>query len=404
MVDRASLTQRVGKTLYHHWRNSFLFDGAARRELKDEGDLSQRQAGSDEDHLRGALAWLCRAHDSTAQRGVARGYAAAWNFHFDARGWQPAYPETTGYLIPTFMDVALQQGQDALMQRALGMADWEIEVQLPSGAVMGGTVEQPPSPAVFNTGQVILGWERAYRQSGQQRYLLAACRAADYLLAVQQAEGQWRVGNSRFADAKTTTYNVRVGWALILLGQTANRPDYIAAGRRNVDATLAMQNDNGWFRCNCLSDPGAPLLHTICYAIEGIAGAALALQHDVYLQRAQLALDHLLPLIDHRGFIPGRLDGNWQGRVEWACLTGSAQLAGQLLLLAHPLQRPDYKEGAARLLAFVKRTQNLHSADPGIRGGIKGSYPFSGGYGRYELLNWAAKFFIDALLLQQQNR
>jgi len=43
-------------------------------------------------------------------------------------------------------------------------------------------------------------------------------------------------------------------------------------------------------------------------------------------------------------------------------------------------------------------TQNRTSAEPGLRGGIKGSYPLDGEYGRYEVLNWATKFFVDALI------
>ena len=35
-----------------------------------------------------------------------------------------------------------------------------------------------------------------------------------------------------------------------------------------------------------------------------------------------------------------------------------------------------------------------------IAGGVKGSFPVSGGYGPYEYLNWAAKFFVDANLLE----
>ncbi|MEG3640532.1 hypothetical protein [Magnetococcus sp. PR-3] len=402
MAESVSLLGKVKKTLYHHYRTSPLFDGEARQEIKNDGDLSQRQVMTDAVHLKAAIDWICRAHDTTGRQGVARGYAAAWNFHFDAKGWQPAYPETTGYIIPTLMDAAQRLDNPEFTHRALEMADWEIAVQMPNGAVMGGTVDRPPSPAVFNTGQVILGWERAYRESGEKRYLDAACRAADYLISVQETEGHWRTGNSQFADAKTTTYNVRVGWSLILLGQTANNAAYIEAGKRNVDSAIAQQNENGWFRSNCLSDPGAPLLHTISYAIEGILGAALALDHTPYLKRAQLAADALLTTIDDQGFIPGRIDGNWQGTVDWACLTGSSQLAAQLLLLASKLDRADYADAAARLITFVKRTQNLHSNNPGILGGIKGSYPFDGGYGRYELLNWAAKFYIDALLLQQQ--
>ena len=49
------------------------------------------------------------------------------------------------------------------------------------------------------------------------------------------------------------------------------------------------------------------------------------------------------------------------------------------------------------VLRFLKSTQNRTSTDPGLRGGIKGSYPVDGEYGRFEVLNWATKFFIDAL-------
>ena len=38
----------------------------------------------------------------------------------------------------------------------------------------------------------------------------------------------------------------------------------------------------------------------------------------------------------------------------------------------------------------------------GIRGGIAGCYPVWGGYIQYGYPNWAAKFFIDALLLIEQ--
>jgi hypothetical protein len=30
---------------------------------------------------------------------------------------------------------------------------------------------------------------------------------------------------------------------------------------------------------------------------------------------------------------------------------------------------------------------------------MKGSFPFDGPYGQYEMLSWAAKFFCDALMM-----
>jgi hypothetical protein len=61
-----------------------------------------------------------------------------------------------------------------------------------------------------------------------------------------------------------------------------------------------------------------------------------------------------------------------------------------------------YLDAAQRANRFVKATQDLKSNDLGIRGGIKGSYPIYGRYGKYQYLNWAAKFFIDALLLEEE--
>jgi hypothetical protein len=45
--------------------------------------------------------------------------------------------------------------------------------------------------------------------------------------------------------------------------------------------------------------------------------------------------------------------------------------------------------------AFVRRTVRI-DGPPDIRGGVKGSFPVDGDYGRFEYLNWAAKFTVDA--------
>ena len=56
------------------------------------------------------------------------------------------------------------------------------------------------------------------------------------------------------------------------------------------------------------------------------------------------------------------------------------------------------RNGAPAVLRFLKRTQNRHGREPGVRGGIKGSWPVGGDYGAYEVLNWATKFFADTLM------
>ena len=57
-----------------------------------------------------------------------------------------------------------------------------------------------------------------------------------------------------------------------------------------------------------------------------------------------------------------------------------------------------YLEGANKAIELVKRGQLLESDNPGLRGAIPGSDPLWGWYNDGIMPNWAAKFFIDALL------
>ena len=54
------------------------------------------------------LAWLCLAQDqsATADGGVARNFSLL-------RGWASSYPETTGYIIPTMIELATRRGDPA---------------------------------------------------------------------------------------------------------------------------------------------------------------------------------------------------------------------------------------------------------------------------------------------------
>ena len=59
---------------------------------------------------------------------------------------------------------------------------------------------------------------------------------------------------------------------------------------------------------------------------------------------------------------------------------------------------PSYAAAALRAIAYTAATQDLETGHEGIRGGIAGSFPIYGPYERMKYPNWAAKFFIDALL------
>lgn len=352
--------------------------------------------------LRAAIDWICRAQDVANDGGVPRSYSLVYNMHFRRSGWMGSYPETTGYIIPTLFDYARRTGRTDLVQRAVRMADWECDVQLPNGAVKGGTVDEPATPAVFNTGQVLFGWVRAYQETGNERYLTAARRAGDFLLSAQDADGAWRKSLSGFTSSAMSsyTYNTRSAWGLLQLAEVSGHAAYRDAAVRNVEFALTQQVPSGWFKSNCLYDPVRPLLHTIAYAMRGVLEIGIAIDEPRYIRAVQTGADALLGALRPDGSLAGRYTEQWQAAVEWSCLTGNSQMGTVWARLYHATGDRKYVDGLARVNRYNQSVQWMHTGNPDLDGAISGAFPFHGRYGRFEVLNWAAKFFADALMFE----
>ncbi len=355
-----------------------------------------------EPHLREAIDWLTRAQDATPDGGFARAYRVAWNARSRRAGWQASYPETTGYIIPTLYEASHRLDRPDLAERATRAARWESEIQLPSGAVQGGVIGQGRTPAVFNTGQVIFGWLSAYEVTGDEIFAKSARRAGRYLVSVLGRDGHWHRGNSRFARDDATLYNARVAWALAEAGIRLGMPAFVDAAARSLNAIAQQQHPNGWFPRCCLSDAERPLLHTLAYTIRGLLEGGRLLQDAKLIRNAERAAVALAESVRHDGWMAGRFLNDWSPAVSWSCLTGNAQMANNWMRLHHITGEPEWLEPVPSVLDFLKATQNRTSEDLGVRGGIKGSAPISGEYGRYEILSWATKFFADALLRHDQ--
>ena len=194
------------------------------------------------------------------------------------------------------------------------------------------------------------------------------------------------------------TYNTRVAWALLEIDRVASDGPLRAAARRNLDWALTQQQNNGWLASNCFFDNEQPYTHTIAYAMRGFLESAVLLNEPRYLRAAENVFRGLEPAIHGSGFLAGRLDPNWQPTVSYCCLTGNAQLALNGLRLYQVTGNETYKESAKRLLQYVISTQDLHTTDLNIRGGLAGSSPIDGDYHPDQYPNWAAKFTADAIM------
>jgi hypothetical protein len=136
--------------------------------------------------------------------------------------------------------------------------------------------------------------------------------------------------------------------------------------------------------------------------VRGLLEGGRILEDSDLLDGALLAAHPLAESISAEGWMPGRYDDQWRAAADWSCLTGQAQMAVNWLRLTAITGDRRWAAFAPTVLAFLKSTQNRVSSNPGVRGGIKGSAPVSGEYGRYQLLSWATKFFADALIRHER--
>jgi len=359
--------------------------------------LSRRRPlpGETQEHLRAAMQWLCRAQDATGNGGISYGYGFL-------EGWLPAYPETTGYAIPTFLRYASFIGEDSYVKRALIMAEWELTVQATDGGFAGGHIGSDTSgPGVaFDTGQILQGLMAIYRQGGSDKFLRAAERAGNWLIERLPDEGSWHDVLPYQRQPRQRAYNARTSWALLELAETTKQERYLTAAQRSLAWTVRCQLPNGWFRENSFEAGRPALTHTIAYVLEGLLESWNYLQEPCLLEATLRGAEGLRKQFDRRGALPATFTKNWESWDRYSCLAGCAQTAVVWFRLFEVTKQKRFLDAAQRMNQYLKTVQIPAGIDPSAEGGIPGSYPVYGAYERLRLPNWAAKFFADALLAE----
>ena len=119
------------------------------------------------------------------------------------------------------------------------------------------------------------------------------------------------------------------------------------------------------------------------------------------LGAARRLADGLRRAITPEGFLPGQLSRDWTPAANWACLTGSVQIAYCWLALYQETGDVRYRDAGLAANRYVRRTMKMQGPAT-MRGAVKGSFPVDGEYCRFEHPNWAAKFLVDSLLLEAE--
>lgn len=347
----------------------------------------------DDVHLEAALEYLLRSIRACAGRASSKGYRFA-------KGWMPPYRETTGYIIPTLLDVAERRNRPELNAVAHRLGDWLAEVQEPDGGFVERELAQGTTPIAFNTGQILHGFNALILRQGRSDLLPNARRAGDFLLSCADASGSL-VRNDLYGGMPHA-YNVRSVWALLTLGRLTGERRFEDAALANADWTLAQQTPNGFFRNNGFKPGGNANTHGLAYVMQGLLEIHSISGEARYGEAVRRSAQQVVAVYGARGRITAEIGASWEFLSSHICLTGYAQLAIVLFRLFGLDGDKRYLDTALKLVDDVAARQDVTSLDAPHYGGIKGSYPVYGRYAPLQYPNWATKFFIDALLEKQR--
>lgn len=356
-------------------------------------------SSSNEEHILAALQWIQRAQDVTGCGGVAGRYLLD-------RGWTYPYPETSGHIVSTMIKASKYFDNNEYWERANKIVRFLLSVQMDEGAFQGGEyiAGAKRTPAVFNTGQIMLGLLACYQETYDDEVLESLKKAAEWLVTVQEPDGSWQ--KYTYGSVKPTNYT-RVAWPLTVLGRICSEDKYIGSAQRYIDWIMTKADPkNGWidnmgfYREDHIARKS--LTHTMAYAYRGLLELGFLYERNDLIEIVATAARKIIQRFNMSGYLSGVYDAGWHELEKYSCLTGNCQLSIIWLKLFNHYEDEFYFLGAKKAMEQVKSYQKVRYLDGGIRGGIAGSRPIWGGYITYGYPNWAAKFFIDALLLIEQ--
>jgi hypothetical protein len=323
------------------------------------------------------LAWLGRAQErSMSGEG---GFAA----YFDLiKGWGVSCPGATGPAAATLLRAADRWNDHSLRQRASWALEWLCAVQHADGG-FAGAGETMSAP--FATGQALLG---LLAGSGAVPGAdAAAARAARYLVSMQNPDGSW---------PGECPHDTQIAWAL--LEADASLPDqgFGGAAHASLRWALGQQRRNGWLANCCADDAAWPFTVTIATAIRGFLEAH-RLGHVLRHLDAAVMAGWALVAVQRRedGSLPGRLNDKWEAAVLWSGLSGDAQAAICWMALFDATKDPAFLTAARAANRFIRRTLPV-TADADQAGGVRGSFPIDGDYGRFRYVTLGAVHAIDS--------
>jgi hypothetical protein len=369
-----------------------LKSAADLRRWRDPVDLSRGGTrASDAIHLDAAITWLMRSIAACNGRGSAKAYRI-----FD--GWMPPYPETSGYIIPTLLELERAELMPGARHTTETIAVWLVNLQAANGGFRGGELGSGLDFDVFDTGMILLGFTALMHYGTNVQIEGAARRAAAFLLDSLDDSGCFV---RHLSHGIVHAYNVRAAWGLVAYGKLTGLENFVQGGVANARWTVAQQNDLGFYRNNRFKPLKNANTHGIAYVMQGLIQIYKLTGEQALLDSVIRCASALADLYKSENWLAGEIAEDWTFSSHHVCLTGYSQMALVLDDLFRLTERDTWRRTSRSLVDQVSCTQELSEPWQPWYGGIAGSFPIFGSYAPFQYPNWATKFFIDALLSRQ---
>ena len=261
----------------------------AKQTIRDWFLFSPNRNGvNPQQHIQEAVNWVLHANEMTTDGGISKGY------NLLTGSWAPSYPETSGYTVPTLLNYAQVTDNDEYRTKALAVADYLVDLQLPEGSIPYWDMSNGSSkPVIFDTGQVLFGWIKAYEVTSDERYKTAAYKAANWLADCQDDDGAWR----KYQHLnQVKTIDTRVALALVKAYRQFSEESFLKTAERNLDWAITQQQENGWFQNCAFTTREDPFTHTIAYTAEGLLESGVILDSAKYIDAGKRTGDTMLTL------------------------------------------------------------------------------------------------------------
>jgi hypothetical protein len=356
-----------------------------------------------DDQIQDSLSWIEKSHTAVKCTG-----SSAQSFYtLFGTYWDGPYPETTGYIVETLLNLSRSEIVDYNSRKksremSENMTRWLLELQNPDGSFPGGVLRNAAgenAPIVFNVGQILVGLNAFYinREKCQDKILNKRVKAAientcNWLTMVQRSDGAWEKYTYL---SKPTTYHSRVSWPLAQASLLLGNSEWRSSAEKFVAYFRScLEKETKWPVLSDFRDEYTSVLHTLIYSMRGFLETVLLVEDPESVRIAIEQGERLMKCFEIHRKLPSYLC-KWKPVSKQLCITGLFQASIYFFRLFKITGDLRFANAGFKALDLGRKYQWRSGPN---RGGYPGSVPYWGKYKPLSFPNWAVKFFLDAAI------